>query len=96
MLGERDPFFGYVGDGEGGDALDGDHHAEVLLDALEDALHTFEGALADDDLLAGLEGELHVLELDDLLVGILDDPDEILHLLVGHTGNLSDGRPSLS
>ena len=75
--------------------MDGDHHAEVLLDALEDALHTFEGALADDDLLAGLEGELHVLELDDLLVGILDDPDEVLHLLVGHTGYLGDGKTVL-
>ena len=83
-IGNREPFFRDVGDGEGDDALDGDHHAEVLLDALEDALDTFEGTLADDDLLAGLEGELHVLELYDLLVGILDDANEILHLPVGN------------
>ena len=72
-----------VGDGYGGDFLDGDDDAEVFLVAFDDTFHSGKDAFGDLDLLAWLAGELEVVEEDDLVVSLADYTDEIVHALVG-------------
>ena len=75
--------FGDVGDGHGGDFLDGDDNAEVFLDAFDGAFHAGKGTFGDLHFLAGLAGKVEVVEEDDLVVGFGDNTDEVVHLFVG-------------
>ena len=76
-------------------ALDGDDDAEALLDMLDDARHPGVGAVGYLGLHTGLEGEVEVVEEDDVVAPLGRDPDEVLHHAVGHIEGLVVGGAAL-
>ncbi len=74
---------GYVCDCNSTYVFYGNDYAKVFLEAFHYTNDTCERALGYLDVLAGLTGILHVVEEDDILIGIADNCLYILHLLFG-------------
>ncbi len=75
--------FGNVGDGDCSDFAYRDDDTEVLLEAFQDSDDTGKRALGYLDILTWLAGKIHVVEENDLIVGIVNNGLHVLHLLVG-------------
>lgn len=72
-----------VGDGDGGDVVEGDDDTTVLLDTVDGACDTLERAGNDTDLLANLVGKVHVTQKHHTVILHRGHAHEILHLTVG-------------
>ena len=84
VIGEIDEvLFGYVGDCDSTDIADRNDDTKVFLETFQDSHDTRKRSLRNLDILAWLAGKVHVVEEDDLIVGIVDNGLYVLHLLVG-------------
>lgn len=81
-------FAGEVTDGDSGGLLDGDDHTDIALDTLDAPLDTSELAFGDLHGLAGLAGEVEIVEPDHLVALFGGDTDEVVHHGVSDIENL--------
>ena len=84
-----EPGGGDEGEGDGGDSFDLDDDALAFLDALDDALDSFELTFGDADALARLGYEGEVFHVDETFVLYGGHTHEVRHLLLG---NGQEGR----
>ena len=72
-------FAGEVTDGDSGGLLDGDDHTDIALDALDATLHASKLAFGDLHSLAGLAGEIKIVEPNHLVALLGGDANEVVH-----------------
>ena len=71
-----------VGDGDGGDVVEGDDDTTVLLDTVDGACDTLERSTEDADFLANLVGEVLVTQEHHTVILHRGHTHEVLHLTV--------------
>lgn len=80
---------GHMEDGGCSNPLDGHDEAEVFLNTLHLADDTGIESFGDAGLDAGFEGEVGIVEEDDIVMTTVGDADKLVHHLVGHGKNLA-------
>ena len=78
-----------IGDGNGGDVVDGEDNAEVFFEAFDHADDATEGPFGDLYMGTGATGKGEVVKIDDLIGTLGGDTDELLHLRIRDMQHLS-------
>ena len=75
-------------DGDGSDTLDQDDDHTILLDSLDDTLGPGKITVDDTDSLGDLVQEVRILQVNQIVTLDRRDPNEVVHLGVGHYDDL--------